>query len=41
MAVRFAATLAHLMPETYARIARRAGADQQTASLAAGLRHKR
>jgi short-subunit dehydrogenase len=41
MAVRFAAALAHLAPETYARIARRAGADEQTASLAAGLRHKR
>jgi NADP-dependent 3-hydroxy acid dehydrogenase YdfG len=35
------AVLAHLMPGTYARLAQRAGADKQTASLAAGLRHKR
>ena len=41
MAVRLAAVLANLMPETYAGIARRAGADKQTESLAAGLRHKR
>ena len=41
MAVRLAAALAHLMPETYERIARRAGADQLTASLTAGLRHQR
>ncbi len=39
--VRLAAAIAHLVPETYARLARSSGADQQTAALAAGLRHKR
>jgi short-subunit dehydrogenase len=39
--VRVAAALAHLLPGTYARLARRSGADEQTAALAAGLRHKR
>ena len=41
MSIRLAAVFANLMPETYARVAQRAGADQQTESLAAGLRHKR
>jgi short-subunit dehydrogenase len=39
--VRVAAAVAHLLPGTYARLARRSGADQETAALAAGLRHKR
>jgi short-subunit dehydrogenase len=39
--LRIAAALAHHLPETFARLAQRAGADQQTAALAAGLRHKR
>jgi short-subunit dehydrogenase len=39
--VRLAAAVAHLFPGTYARLARRSGADHQTAVLAAGLRHKR
>jgi short-subunit dehydrogenase len=39
--VRLAAAFAHHLPETFARVARRSGADQQTAALAAGLRHKR
>ena len=41
LAVRLGGVLAHLAPETFERIARRAGADQQTAELAAGLKHKR
>ncbi len=39
--VRIGGVLAHVAPETFARIARRSGADQQTADLAHGLRHKR
>jgi short-subunit dehydrogenase len=39
--VRIAAAMAHHCPETSARMARRFGADEQTAALAAGLRHKR
>jgi short-subunit dehydrogenase len=39
--VRFAAAIAHHFPETFARMSRRLGADEQTADLAAGLRHKR
>jgi len=38
--VRIAAAFAHHLPETFALVARRS-ADQQTAALAAGLRHKR
>jgi short-subunit dehydrogenase len=41
LAVRLAGVLAHLAPESFERIARRSGADKQTAELAAGLRHKR
>ena len=39
--VRLAAALAHHFPETFARVARRSGADEETAALAEGLRHKR
>ena len=39
--VRVGAAMAHLLPGTYARLAARIGADEQTAALAAGLRHKR
>ena len=39
--VRLGVAVAHHLPETFARIARRSGADQQTAALASGLRHKR
>ncbi len=39
--VRLGAAIAHHFPETFARLAQRSGADQQTALLAAGLRHKR
>jgi short-subunit dehydrogenase len=39
--VRFGAAVSHLLPQTYARLARRSGADEQTGALAAGLRHKR
>jgi short-subunit dehydrogenase len=39
--IRIAGVLAHLAPETFARVARRSGADKQTADLAKGLRHKR
>jgi short-subunit dehydrogenase len=39
--VRLGAALAHLFPDAFGRVAQRAGADQQTAALAAGLRHKR
>jgi short-subunit dehydrogenase len=38
---RLASTMAHHFPGTYARLATRAGADGETAALAAGLRHKR
>lgn len=41
LTVRAASALAHLLPGTYHRLALRAGADEETASLAAGLRHKR
>jgi short-subunit dehydrogenase len=39
--VRLAAGLAHHFPDTFAVLARRSGADEQTAALADGLRHKR
>ena len=39
--VRIAGILAHVAPEAFERIARRSGADKQTADLARGLRHKR
>ena len=39
--VRLGVAVAHHLPETFARVARRSGADEHTAALAAGLRHKR
>ena len=39
--VRVGGLLAHVAPGSYARLAKRAGADRQTAALAEGLRHKR
>lgn len=39
--VRLAAAIAHRCPEAFARVARLSGADDQSAALAAGLRHKR
>ena len=41
LAVRAVSVLAHHLPGAYHRLALRAGADEETASLAAGLRHKR
>jgi short-subunit dehydrogenase len=41
LSVRFAAAFAHHLPGTFAAAASRAGADRQTAAMAAGLRHKR
>lgn len=40
-AVRLGGVLAHVAPGTFGRVAKRAGADRQTAALAEGLRHKR
>ncbi|MDP9334059.1 MAG: SDR family NAD(P)-dependent oxidoreductase [Actinomycetota bacterium] len=39
--IRLTAAFAYHLPGAFARAARQAGADQQTAALAAGLRHKR
>src|SRR5262249_32619094 len=39
--VRLTAAFAHHFPGTYARLVQRSGADQETAALSAGLRHKR
>ena len=39
--IRQGGIFANLAPDAFARIARKAGADKQTAELAAGLRHKK
>ncbi len=41
LSIRLGGILANLAPDAFARMARKAGADNQTAELAAGLRHKR
>ena len=41
LSIRLGGIFANLAPDAFARMARKAGADKQTAELAAGLRHKR
>ena len=41
LSIRLGGIFANLAPDAFARMARKAGADKQTAALAAGLRHKK
>ena len=41
LSIRLGGIIANLAPDGFARMARKAGADKQTAELAAGLRHKK
>jgi hypothetical protein len=41
LSLRLGTVLAHVAPATYAKLALKAGSDQQTSQLADGLRHKR
>jgi short-subunit dehydrogenase len=41
LSIRLGGIFANLAPDAFARLARKAGADKQTAELAAGLRHKK
>jgi hypothetical protein len=41
LSIRLGGIFANLAPDAFAHLARKAGADKQTAELAAGLRHKK